>query len=202
MKTTRAMIRRWVSEWPPSPNHYPHHQTPDATMSTTISSLLNSLHTHLQAQTQLLPALHTQLGLQPTALADDLATLQQELTQCVEAQIDARMKQVDEWMKKSEDVEKECIRYGKALGTHVRTEVGSSVGEIRKEQVLPRRFEMISEYLGKLRQVHFTLRADKLILLKQSLALSYKTGPIIRRHQTTHYSLSDVGVRFLLVRLN
>ncbi|KAJ3486631.1 hypothetical protein NLI96_g4098 [Meripilus lineatus] len=145
-------------------------------MATTISSLLNSLHAHLQAQTQLLPALHTQLGLQPTALADDLATLQQELTQCVEAQIDARMKQVDEWMKKSEDVEKECIRYGKALGTHVRTEVGSSVGEIRKEQVLPRRFEMISEYLGKLRQLYHTKLDQLYAVTKLLITLSRTLG--------------------------
>ena len=120
--------------------------------ATTITSLLNSLHTHLQSQTQLLPTLHSQLGLPATALADDLSTLQQQLTQCVETQIDSRRKQVDEWMQKCGDVEEECIRYSKALGSHMKT-VSSSVGEVRKELVLPKRFEMISECQEKLRQV-------------------------------------------------
>lgn len=121
-------------------------------MSTTITSLLNSLHTHLQSQTQLLPTLHSQLGLPPTALHDELAALQQQLTQCVESQINLRRKQVDEWMEKCALVEDDCIRYGRALGGHLKSS-GSSVGEIRKEQVLPRRFELISEYQEKLRQV-------------------------------------------------
>lgn len=120
--------------------------------TTTITSLLNSLHTSLQAQTQLLPGLHSQLGLPPTALADELSTLQQELTQCVEKQIDLRKKQVEEWMEKCNDVEEDCLRYGKALGNHVKA-TGSSVGEIRKEQVLPRRFEKATEYQEKMRQV-------------------------------------------------
>ena len=121
-------------------------------MSTTITSLLNSLHTHLQSQTQLLPTLHAQLGLPSTALHDELSTLQQHLTQCIESQIDHRRKQVDEWMQKCGQVEDECLRYGKALGGHSKTS-GPSVGEIRKEQVLPRRFELISEFQEKLRQV-------------------------------------------------
>ena len=121
-------------------------------MSTTITSLLNSLHTHLQSQTQLLPTLHAQLGLPPTALHDELSTLQQQLTQCIESQIDLRRKQVDGWMDKCALVEEECLRYGRALGGHLKSS-GASVGEIRKEQVLPRRFELISEYQERLRQV-------------------------------------------------
>lgn len=121
-------------------------------MSTTITSLLNSLHTHLQSQTQLLPTLHAQLGLPPTALHDELSALQQQLTQCIEGQIDLRRKQVDEWMEKCGTVEEDCLRYGNALGGHLKSS-GTSVGEIRKEQVLPRRFELISEYQEKLRQV-------------------------------------------------
>ena len=121
-------------------------------MSTTITSLLNSLHTHLQSQTQLLPTLHAQLGLPPTALHDELSALQQQLTQCIESQIDLRRKQVDEWMDKCAHIVDECLRYGKALGGHLKSS-GLSVGEIRKEQVLPRRYEMISEFQEKLRQV-------------------------------------------------
>lgn len=134
-------------------------------MSTTITSLLNSLHTHLQSQTQLLPTLHAQLGLPPTALTDELNNLQQQLTQCIESQIDLRRKQVDEWMEQCADMEDQCIRYSKALGGHVKATSGS-VGEIRKEQVLPRRFEIISEYQEKLRQV-------RMIVLRPSLAMSH-----------------------------
>ena len=121
-------------------------------MAATIISVLDSLHSHLQSQTELLPALHHQLGLPQTALADDLTTLQKELTECVERQIDARRKEVDHWMGKCEEVEKQCIRYANALGGHAKAS-GSSVGEIRKEKILPKRFERITEHQEKLRQV-------------------------------------------------
>ncbi|TFY62235.1 hypothetical protein EVJ58_g3992 [Rhodofomes roseus] len=142
-------------------------------MSTTITSLLNSLHTHLQSQTQLLPTLHAQLGLPPTALTDELATLQHQLTECIESQIDLRRKQVDEWMKRCADIENQCIRYGNALGGHVKT-TGGSVGEIRKEQVLPRRFEIASEYQEKLRQLYHT-KLEQLLTLTGRLSVLANT---------------------------
>ncbi|KAI0360677.1 hypothetical protein OH77DRAFT_1470873 [Trametes cingulata] len=145
-------------------------------MSTTITSLLNSLHTHLQSQTQLLPTLHAQLGLPPTALHDELSALQQQLTQCIESQIDLRRRQVDEWMEKCGLVEEECLRYGRALGSHLKSS-GPSVGEIRKEQVLPRRFEMISEYQEKLRQQYHTKLEQLLNLTSRILALANTLGP-------------------------
>ena len=77
----------------------------EISMSTTITSLLNSLQSHLQSHTQLLPTLHTQLGLPPTALADDLSTLEKQLTECVESQVNARREQVDEWMDRCSEVE-------------------------------------------------------------------------------------------------
>ncbi|GLB41020.1 putative microtubule associated protein (MAP65/ASE1 family) [Lyophyllum shimeji] len=123
--------------------------------SLTLTTLLNSLHTHLQSQTQLLPTLHAQLGLPPTALEDDLKALQQQLMQSVESQINARRKEVETWMEKCEGVEVECLRYAKALGGNIKA-TGSSVGELRKEMVLPRRFEMVSEHQEKLRQVYHT----------------------------------------------
>ncbi|KAI0946534.1 hypothetical protein AcW1_009974 [Taiwanofungus camphoratus] len=145
-------------------------------MSTTITSLLNSLHTHLQSQTQILPTLHAQLGLPPTALTDELSTLQQQLTECIERQIDLRRKQVSEWMGKCSEVEEECIRYGKALGGHVKAS-GNSVGEIRKEQILPKRFEIISEYQEKLRQLYHTKLEQLLTLTGRLNALSNTLGP-------------------------
>src|SRR5882757_4984330 len=86
----------------------------------TITSLLNSLHTHLQSQTQLLPTLHAQLGLPPTALEDELQSLQQHLMQSVESQIEKRQKQVEEWLQQCSGVETDCVRYGKALGGNVK----------------------------------------------------------------------------------
>ncbi|KAI8970590.1 microtubule associated protein-domain-containing protein [Trametes punicea] len=145
-------------------------------MSTTITSLLNSLHTHLQSQTQLLPTLHAQLGLPPTALHDELSTLQQQLAQCIESQIDLRRRQVDEWMDKCGAIEEECLRYGKALGGHLKS-TGPSVGEIRKEQVLPRRFEMISEFQEKLRQQYHTKLEQLLNLTGRISSLANTLGP-------------------------
>ncbi|KAH9896871.1 microtubule associated protein-domain-containing protein [Cubamyces lactineus] len=144
-------------------------------MSTTITSLLNSLHTHLQSQTQLLPTLHAQLGLPPTALHDELSALQQQLTQCIESQIDLRRKQVDEWTDKCAQIEDECLRYGKALGGHLKSS-GPSVGEIRKEQVLPRRYEMISEFQEKLRQQYHTKLEQLLNLTSRISGLSRTLG--------------------------
>ena len=153
--------------------------TPDATMSTTITSLLNSLHTHLQSQTQLLPTLHAQLGLPPTALHDELSALQQQLTQCIESQIDLRRKQVDEWMEKCSVVEEDCLRYGNALGSHLKSS-GPSVGEIRKEQVLPRRFELISEHQEKLRQVStFSVMRSRTLAFASSATYSPGGGWLV-----------------------
>jgi protein regulator of cytokinesis 1 len=121
------------------------------TMPLTLTSLLNSLHTHLQSQTQLLPTLHAQLGLPPTALEDELLALQKQLMRSVENQIDLRQKEVDKWMEKCEAVENGCLRYCKALGGNIKA-TGTSVGELRKERALPRRYEMVSEHQEKLRQ--------------------------------------------------
>lgn len=120
--------------------------------SSLLTSLLNSLHTHLQSQTQLLPTLHAQLGLPVTALEDELDSLKQKLMQSVESQIESRKKEVEKWVDKCGQVEVQCIRYSKALGGNIKA-TGSSVGELRKEQALPKRFEMVSEYQEKLRQV-------------------------------------------------
>ena len=121
-----------------------------------LTSLLNSLHSHLQQQTQLLPALHSQLGLPHTSLADELSALEEELTACVERQIDLRRKQVDEWMEKCVVVENDCTRYSKALGGHIKV-AGSGIGELRKEHILPKRYDALTEHQERLRQVSTTV---------------------------------------------
>lgn len=117
-----------------------------------LTSLLNSLHTHLQTQTQLLPTLHAQLGLPPSALEDELKALEKQLMLSVEAQVEGRRGEVEKWMEKCDEIENACLRYTKALGGNTKA-TGSSLGELRKEQVLPRRYELVSEFQEKLRQV-------------------------------------------------
>ncbi|KAJ7176713.1 microtubule associated protein [Mycena filopes] len=142
----------------------------------TLTTLLNSLHTHLQSQTQLLPTLHAQLGLPPSALEDELKTLQQQLMRSVEAQIDTRRKEVENWMEKCESIEAECVNYAKALGGNVKA-TGSSLGELRKEKVLPVRYEMVTEYQEKLRQLYHT-KLEQLTTLGNRLgALARTLGP-------------------------
>ncbi|KAJ7472345.1 microtubule associated protein [Mycena galericulata] len=142
----------------------------------TLTTLLNSLHTHLQSQTQLLPTLHAQLGLPPSALEDELKMLQEQLMRSVEAQIDLRRKEVDNWMQKCESVEAECVHYTKSLGGNVKA-TGSSLGELRKEKVLPLRYEMVTEYQEKLRQLYHT-KLEQLTTLSNRLgALSRTLGP-------------------------
>lgn len=118
----------------------------------TISTLLSSLHNHLQTQTQLLPTLHAQLGLPHSALTDELSALHQRLATCVEEQIDLRRQEVDKWMMKCDTVERECLKYAKALGGHTKA-ISTSIGELRKQQVLPVRHEMLNQHLEKLDHV-------------------------------------------------
>ncbi|EGO19906.1 hypothetical protein SERLADRAFT_442723 [Serpula lacrymans var. lacrymans S7.9] len=135
--------------------------TASATISTTpsltLTTLLSTLHTHLNVQTRLLPTLHVQLGLPPTALEDELQTLQHTLTRAVESQIEIRRKQVDEWYAKCDGVESECMRYSRALGTNAQV-AGSvaALGDLKGEKVLPNRYQRAMEYQEKLRQMYHT----------------------------------------------
>lgn len=79
-------------------------------------------------------------------------------------------------MGRCDAVERECVRYTKALGGHVKA-TGSSVGELRKEQVLPKRFEMITEYQEKLRQLYHTKLEQLTTLTNRITALARTLGP-------------------------
>ena len=50
------------------------------------------------------------------------------------------------------EIENQCVRYSKALGGNIKA-TGSSIGELKKEQALPKRHDLIAEYQEKLRQV-------------------------------------------------
>lgn len=118
----------------------------------TIPTLLSSLSQHLQEQTELLPTLHAQLGLPPSALSDELSSLHQRLTTCVEDQIELRRQEVDEWMKRCDVVERECSKYTKTLGGNTKM-LRISLGELKKQKALPVRHEMLNQYLEKLDNV-------------------------------------------------
>ena len=49
-------------------------------------------------------------------------------------------------------VENDCVRYSKALGGHIKV-AGSGIGELRKEHVLPKRYDALTEHQERLRQV-------------------------------------------------
>ncbi|KAJ3784520.1 microtubule associated protein [Lentinula aff. detonsa] len=145
-----------------------------------LTSLLNNLHTHLQTQTGLLPTLHAQLGLPPTALEDDLKKLQSLLIEGVETQIDSRRKEVEMWLEKCNGIEVECLKYAKALGGNVKA-TGSSVGELRKVQSLPKRYEMNTEHQEKLRQLYHTK-------LEQLTNLNHRLNALARSLNSDFYS--------------
>ncbi|KAJ7100668.1 microtubule associated protein [Mycena belliarum] len=159
----------------------------------TLTTLLNSLHTHLQSQTQLLPTLHGQLGLPPSALEDELKMLQEHLMRSVEAQIDLRRKEVECWMEKCESIEAACVNYAKALGGNVKA-TGSSLGELRKEKVLPIRYEMVTEYQEKLRQLYHT-KLEQLTTLTNRLSVLARTlGPeFYSQDLTDEFEYRDVS---------
>ncbi|KAG6911038.1 hypothetical protein DXG01_005454 [Tephrocybe rancida] len=127
------------------------------TPSLTLTTLLNSLHTHLQTQTQLLPTLHAQLGLPPTALEDELKELQKQLMNNVESQIELRRNEVDRWVEKCEVVEVDCLRYSKALGGNIKA-TGTSVGELRK--IYHTKLEQLTTLTNRIKSLARTLGSD------------------------------------------
>lgn len=141
----------------------------------TITSLLNSLHTHLQTQTQLLPTLHAQLGLPPTALADELASLQKALTRCVEDQIGSRRKQVHELEERCENLESECHSYSVALGSSAKG-LDITASELYREPVLPRRYDQLAELQEKLRQLYHTKLEQLIALTTRLVSMSRVVG--------------------------
>ncbi|KDN35306.1 hypothetical protein RSAG8_11692, partial [Rhizoctonia solani AG-8 WAC10335] len=96
-----------------------------------------SLHEHLAFHTALLPQLHAQLGLPPTALATELQELRAVLADAVEERVERRKRDVAMWADKCDQLERQCKDYSTALGGP--SIAGSikglkPVGELRKEQ--------------------------------------------------------------------
>ncbi|KAG8702308.1 hypothetical protein FRC09_004809 [Ceratobasidium sp. 395] len=128
-------------------------------MSLTAETLLASLHEHLAFHTALLPQLHAQLGLPPTALATELEELRTVLADAVEARVERRRKDVAAWADRCEEVEKKCKQYATAVGgpTIIGTIKGiKPVAELTKEQNYPKRYELLQKNLQLISRVHAT----------------------------------------------
>lgn len=163
-------------------------------MATTVESLLSSLQAHLTSQTPIIPSLHAQLGLPPTALTEDLAELHATLVDCVDKKIEERKRQVSEWMEKCVALENESLGFTKALGSHVKV-IAGSVGELRKqqvtvavsnllrfthdahEQVLPKRFDYLVSFRDKLQNLYKTKYEQCAGLIAKVNALVRVAGP-------------------------
>ncbi|KAJ7868841.1 microtubule associated protein-domain-containing protein [Mycena leptocephala] len=117
----------------------------------TLTTLLNSLHTHLQSQTQLLPTLHAQLGLPPSALEDELKNLQQQLMRSAE-----------------------CVNYAKALGGNVKA-TGSA--PLRYEMVTEHQEKLRQLYHTKLEQL--TTLGNRLSALSRILGPEFYSQDIV-----------------------
>lgn len=98
--------------------------------SLTPESLVSALLPHISKQTLLLPTLHAQLGLPPSALESDLSALREALLQTVETCVSNRQKEIDAWEEKCEIVERRCRRLETALGRRA-----SSLGGVKKQTV-------------------------------------------------------------------
>ncbi|KAF7324778.1 hypothetical protein MKEN_00519600 [Mycena kentingensis (nom. inval.)] len=148
-----------------------------ATMASgSLTSLLDSLHSTLKTNTAILPTLYVQLGKPATALEDDLIAIQDQLVRCVEKHIAERSAEVDAWMEKCTVVEEQCLSYTRCLGGNVKA-VNSPLGELRKEKVLPLRFDLISDYQEKLRQLYHTKLEQLQTLCNRLGVLARTLGP-------------------------
>ncbi|KAG9126321.1 hypothetical protein FRC07_003920 [Ceratobasidium sp. 392] len=128
-------------------------------MSLTAETLLASLHEHLAFHTALLPQLHAQLGLPPTALATELEELRTVLADAVEARVERRRKDVAAWAERCEEAEKKCKQYATAVGgpTITGTIKGiKPIAELTKEQNYPKRYELLQKNLQLISRVHAT----------------------------------------------
>jgi Ase1/PRC1/MAP65 family protein len=98
--------------------------------SLTPESLVSVLVPHISQQTLLLPTLHAQLGLPPSALESDLTALREALLKTVEDCVNNRKKEITQWEAKCEGVEARCRRLENAMGRRA-----ASLAELKKQTV-------------------------------------------------------------------
>ncbi|KAG8880514.1 hypothetical protein FRB98_005042 [Tulasnella sp. 332] len=146
-------------------------------MALTPESLITALQQHLAQHATLLPALHSQLGLAPSALTMELERLQTTLSDVVEGQITRRRQEVDAWMGKCKEVEAECLELVKCLGGNARSSQQQSVGELRKIQILPRRYEQLVAFQERLLQLYESKTEQLITLSNRVQNLTRTLGP-------------------------
>lgn len=98
--------------------------------SLTPESLVSVLIPHISEQTLLLPDLHQQLGLPPSALESDLSALREALLKTVEDCVNNRKREIDQWNERCESVEARCRRLENALGRRA-----ASLAELKRVNV-------------------------------------------------------------------
>ncbi|KZT35260.1 hypothetical protein SISSUDRAFT_188445 [Sistotremastrum suecicum HHB10207 ss-3] len=114
-----------------------------------VPALLEALQSHLHTQTSLLPELHAQLGLPSTSLTEDLRSLQQSLTECVERLVTSRKNEVEQWLSKCSQREDDCRRLIQSIG--------SGAGpDFQGIQNLPKRLEALEAHLTRLQHIYAT----------------------------------------------
>ncbi|EJD08479.1 uncharacterized protein FOMMEDRAFT_116908 [Fomitiporia mediterranea MF3/22] len=79
-------------------------------------------------------------------------------------------------MNKCDIIERECLKYAKALGGHTKV-ISTSIGELRKQQVLPVRHEMLSQHQEKLDHLYKAKIEQLQNLTNRVLSLSSTLGP-------------------------
>jgi hypothetical protein len=121
-----------------------------------------------------------------------LKSLQTELLASVEVQVDKRRKEVEYWMELCVGIEHQCVRYTKALGGNIKA-TDSSIGELRKEQALPRRHDLISEYQEKLRQVFYLFSQRHLKVDTDLPGLPHEIRTTQCVNKSAEYHCEDAG---------
>ncbi|KAG8796120.1 hypothetical protein FRC17_008028, partial [Serendipita sp. 399] len=139
--------------------------------SLTPESLVSVLVPHITQQTLLLPTLHTQLGLPPSALESDLCALREALLKTVEECVETRKKEIVQWEEKCEGVELRCRRLENALGRRA-----VSLAELKKVEVYPVRHEQLSAQEDKLNQLYHSKLEQLNTLINRLLHLSSTLG--------------------------
>lgn len=157
-----------------------------------VSTMLETLQTQIKAKTAELPTLYNQLGLPATALTDELNSLQERLTSCVDEVVNGRREEVREWMERCNVVEERIQSLLKATGSTSLIGDSSSL-----DSVLPNRLEALSTHQEKLQQLYVTKLEQRTSLCNRITDLARILGddylPISTVQDCSTNQLEDVS---------
>lgn len=149
--------------------------------SLSAESLVSVLVPHISQQTLLLPSLHAQLGLPPSALEADLSALREALLKTVEECVNTRKKEISDWSDRCDAVEARCRRLENAMGRRA-----ASLVELKKVDVYPKRHEQLSAQEDKLHQLYNSKLEQLNVLTNRLVHLSSTLGPSFFSDDTLH----------------